>query len=161
MESISAADAAQIAAVRAAVARYATAWLARSPSRDTRSNYARDVGQFLAFAGIPPYQIESLAAVRPHRVAAWRDYLTGQGAGDQGSCWTPGTNHTLRTSQGERGTPRPDRQAGAFANGFGSPYAGGCNFAFCDGSEDLPCGQLDTAHRVIDKRGSNFAMNIG
>jgi hypothetical protein len=28
------------------------AWLARSSSRDTRSNYDRDLAQFMAFAGI-------------------------------------------------------------------------------------------------------------
>src|SRR5438046_342926 len=50
-------------------------WLARSPSRDTRANYARDLGQFLAFVGIRADQPEQLVAVLPRHVAAWRDHL--------------------------------------------------------------------------------------
>lgn len=55
------------------------AWLARSPSLDTRQNYARDLGQFLAFVGVPANRLEVLAAVRPHHVAAWRDRLREKG----------------------------------------------------------------------------------
>lgn len=51
------------------------AWLAKSPSRDTRSNYDRDVDQFLAFAGVPANRPEALIEIRPHHVAAWRDHL--------------------------------------------------------------------------------------
>lgn len=54
-------------------------WLAKSPSRDTRSNYDRDVRQFLIFAGVYPGQLTALPKVRPHQVAAWRDHLTEQG----------------------------------------------------------------------------------
>jgi integrase/recombinase XerD len=46
---------------------------------DTRSNYARDVHQFLTFVGIPRDQPEQLAAVLPHQVASWRDHLREQG----------------------------------------------------------------------------------
>jgi integrase/recombinase XerD len=51
----------------------------RSRPQDTRSNYARDLGQFLAFAGIPPDQPEKLAGVLPHQVAEWRDHLRERG----------------------------------------------------------------------------------
>jgi integrase/recombinase XerD len=55
------------------------AWLAKSPSRDTRSNYDRDVRQFLIFAGHEPKRLEELATIRPHQVAAWRDHLNAIG----------------------------------------------------------------------------------
>jgi len=51
------------------------AWLARSPFANTRSNYDRDLAQFMAFAGIPADRPEHLAAVLPRHVAAWRDSL--------------------------------------------------------------------------------------
>src|SRR5207249_3227541 len=51
------------------------AWLARSPSMETRTNYTRDLQQFLHFVGIPHDHIEQLATVRPPQVAAWRDEL--------------------------------------------------------------------------------------
>lgn len=51
------------------------AWLAKSPSRDTRSNYARDLTQFMKFAKLPEGGWEQLAAVRPLQVADWRDEL--------------------------------------------------------------------------------------
>jgi len=51
------------------------AWLKKSPSRDTRSNYGRDIQQFLAFAGITGDQPEKLATVEPEQVSAWRDHL--------------------------------------------------------------------------------------
>ena len=55
------------------------AWLLKSPSQDTRSNYERDLGQFLIFSGFAPGDVEKLAAMRPHHVAAWRDYLAQAG----------------------------------------------------------------------------------
>jgi integrase/recombinase XerD len=55
------------------------AWLAKSPSKDTRTNYARDVAQFLNFIGADPSHLEVLASVRPSQVAAWRDQLWEQG----------------------------------------------------------------------------------
>jgi integrase/recombinase XerD len=54
------------------------AWITRSPSRDTRENYARDIAQFLQFIGQAD-RPEALAEVRPHHVAAWRDDLREQG----------------------------------------------------------------------------------
>lgn len=51
------------------------AWLARSPSMDTRTNYARDLQQFLAFVGIAAEQPEQLVSVLPRHVASWRDHL--------------------------------------------------------------------------------------
>jgi integrase/recombinase XerD len=55
------------------------AWLARSPSRDTRANYSRDLDQFLAFCDIPSGHLDRLAGVRPVQVAAWRDTLRDRG----------------------------------------------------------------------------------
>src|SRR5258708_3510291 len=62
-------------ALRRQIAEACHAWLMRSPSRDTRTNYTRDLGQFLAFTGVPPDRPEALATIRPHQVAAWRDHL--------------------------------------------------------------------------------------
>ena len=36
-------------------------WLMKSPSRDTRRNYACDVGQFIQFVGSPPDHLEKLS----------------------------------------------------------------------------------------------------
>ena len=55
------------------------AWLSKSPSKDTRTNYARDVTQFLTFIGADPTHLEVLAAVRPAQVAAWRDKMRDDG----------------------------------------------------------------------------------
>lgn len=55
------------------------AWLVKSPSRDTRSNYERDLGQFLIFCGFAANEVDKLAAIRPHHVAAWRDQLAQAG----------------------------------------------------------------------------------
>jgi integrase/recombinase XerD len=55
------------------------AWLAKSPSPDTRSNYKRDLDQFLAFAGIDKNQPEHLIRVMPRQVADWRDHLRAKG----------------------------------------------------------------------------------
>src|SRR5579863_7762957 len=54
------------------------AWLMKSPSLDTRSNYERDIKQFLAFASISGEEPEKLAHVRPEHVAAWRDDFTAK-----------------------------------------------------------------------------------
>ena len=51
------------------------AWLLKSPSQDTRSNYERDLGQFLIFCGFAANDVDKLATIRPHHVAAWRDHL--------------------------------------------------------------------------------------
>ena len=61
------------------IAKACQAWLAKSPSRDTRSNYERDIRQFLAFVGIKGSQPEQLAKIRPHQIAAWRDQLQSDG----------------------------------------------------------------------------------
>lgn len=61
------------------IAAASRAWLLKSPSADTRSNYARDVQQFLAFLGIGHDQPEQLAGVRPEHVTRWRDHLQAQG----------------------------------------------------------------------------------
>src|ERR1700677_3719531 len=55
------------------------AWLAKSPSPDTRTNYQRDLYQFLSFAGLSADDPEQLLRVKPHEVAAWRDSLKAQG----------------------------------------------------------------------------------
>jgi integrase/recombinase XerD len=54
-------------------------WLLRSPSPETRSNYERDLRQFLAFACVPTDRPEALSAIRPHQIAAWRDRLREEG----------------------------------------------------------------------------------
>ncbi len=53
-------------------------WLVRTPSLNTRENYALDVNQFLDFARIPSDHLGRLVQVRPHQVAAWRDALRVQ-----------------------------------------------------------------------------------
>src|SRR5437763_1751970 len=65
--------------VRRGFAEACAAWLARSPSLDTRSNYARDLRQFVAFVGLPPDDPQHLAGVLPRHVAAWRDHLRAAG----------------------------------------------------------------------------------
>jgi site-specific recombinase XerD len=57
------------------IAKAHQAWLMKSPSRDTRSNYDRDIRQFLEFAGITRDQPEKLATVESAQVSAWRDHL--------------------------------------------------------------------------------------
>jgi site-specific recombinase XerD len=68
----------QAMALRQKIAEARAAWLARSPSADTRSNYQRDLEQFLAFAGIPLSEPEQLVRVLPRQISAWRDHLAGQ-----------------------------------------------------------------------------------
>jgi prepilin-type processing-associated H-X9-DG protein len=63
------------------------------------------------------------------------DYLTGQGDGDKESCWVGGKVDALRSSNGDKRPPQRDVMAGNdFHRGFGSPFPGGCNFLFGDGS---------------------------
>ena len=61
------------------IAKACKAWLMKSPSRDTRSNYERDIKQFLVFAGIEGNHPEQIFEVRPEHVSAWRDQLQTQG----------------------------------------------------------------------------------
>jgi integrase/recombinase XerD len=70
---------AEAAALREKLAEATTAWLYKSPSKDTRSNYARDLHQFLGFIGAAGEPLEALASIRPHQVAAWRDRLRDEG----------------------------------------------------------------------------------
>jgi integrase/recombinase XerD len=65
--------------LRQQIAEACRSWLMRSPSPKTRSNYDRDLRQFLAFAGVSADRPEALAGVRPHQVAAWRDHLREAG----------------------------------------------------------------------------------
>ena len=65
--------------LRQQIAEACQSWLLRSPSPKTRSNYDRDLRQFLAFVGVPADRPEALAAIRPHQVAAWRDHLQEAG----------------------------------------------------------------------------------
>ncbi len=55
------------------------AWLKKSPSRDTRENYDRDLKQFMTFVETPPGELEHLVTVRPEQVAEWRDALLASG----------------------------------------------------------------------------------
>ncbi len=55
------------------------AWAYKSPSADTRTNYKRDIFQFLEHHGYPAYDAGKLAAAKPEHVAMWRDYLLAQG----------------------------------------------------------------------------------
>ena len=66
-------------ALRQQLAEARDAWLARSPSPDTRSNYRRDLGQFLAFAGIAQDEPERFVRVLPRQISAWRDHLASLG----------------------------------------------------------------------------------
>jgi integrase/recombinase XerD len=56
-----------------------TAWLAKSPSNETRAAYGRELKQFLRFLGMDPNHLDHLATVRPHHVSAWRDHLRERG----------------------------------------------------------------------------------
>jgi len=72
--------------LQAQMAEARRAWLAKSHSLDTRSNYERDLDQFLAFAGVPADRPEALASIRPHQVAAWRDSLRQRGLANSSVC---------------------------------------------------------------------------
>lgn len=65
------------------------------------------------------------------------DYQTGTGDGDKNSCWIGGKVDTLRSSNGEKRPPQRDPTPGDHHRAFGSPFPGGCNFAFADGSVRL------------------------
>jgi len=54
------------------------AWLARSPSAQTRDCYTRDLRQFLVFVGAPE-RLDALLSIRPAQIAAWRDKLRERG----------------------------------------------------------------------------------
>lgn len=68
-------DSAPAETLRDQVTEACAAWLAKSPSSDTRSNYERDLRQFLMFAGFFSDEFEALPLIRPAHVAAWRDHL--------------------------------------------------------------------------------------
>ncbi len=72
-------DAAPVADLGSQLREACAAWLARSPSPDTRSNYQRDLAQFLSFVGIPHDKPEQLVRVLPRQVSDWRDHLMAQG----------------------------------------------------------------------------------
>lgn len=55
------------------------AWLAKSPSLETRAAYTRELHEFLRFAGIPTDHLDQLSTIRPPQVAAWRDQLRERG----------------------------------------------------------------------------------
>jgi integrase len=65
--------------LRAQIGEAYQGWLSKSPSRDTRSNYQRDIEQFLAFIGVSLDQMEHLCAIRPQHVSGWRDHLQAEG----------------------------------------------------------------------------------
>lgn len=62
-----------------AMKRAVEAWLTRTPSKATRVNYLRDLGQFLKHMGIRPDDIGQLVRIRPEHVARWRDLLKEAG----------------------------------------------------------------------------------
>src|SRR5580700_2843735 len=66
-------------AVREQLREACRAWLMKSSSAETRSNYHRDLQQFFAFAAIAADEPEHLISVRPAQVSAWRDHMTSQG----------------------------------------------------------------------------------
>lgn len=65
--------------IRSRFAEATLAWLNRTPSPNTTSNYRRDLEQFLAFCGIPVDCLEQLPSIRPRHVAEWRDALRAKG----------------------------------------------------------------------------------
>jgi integrase/recombinase XerD len=60
---------------RAQMVKACQSWLHKSMSRETRSNYKRDLEQFMKFSGLSPDEKEWLVFVKPEQVAAWRDHL--------------------------------------------------------------------------------------
>lgn len=66
-------------AFRSRIAEAISAWLLRSPSRDTRVNYALDLKQFLAFVNVPHSDLDRLTTILPHHVSAWRDAMKERG----------------------------------------------------------------------------------
>jgi integrase/recombinase XerD len=67
-----------VASLAEQIAKACQAWLAKSPSRDTRSNYERDIKQFLEFTGISGDEPQKLAGIRPEHVSGWRDHLAAK-----------------------------------------------------------------------------------
>ncbi len=65
--------------LRARITEAVAAWLARSPSPQTRACYAQDLRMFLDWAQI---SADQLVAVRPAQVAAWREALRERGLGN-------------------------------------------------------------------------------
>lgn len=65
--------------LRSKISEAVAAWLAKSRSKDTRSNYERDLFQFLEFCEISQSKPERIVEIRPHHVASWRDSLTAKG----------------------------------------------------------------------------------
>lgn len=65
--------------IRRQISRAVEAWIHRSTSQATRTNYAMDLGQFLDFVAAPIDALEVLIAVRPENVSAWRDDLAKRG----------------------------------------------------------------------------------
>ena len=61
-------------------------WLQKSLSPETRSNYRRDLEQFMTFSGLPINAKERLAAVRPEQVIEWRDHLVANGLANNSIC---------------------------------------------------------------------------
>lgn len=55
-------------------------WLLRTPSPHTRTNYERDLRQFLTFMQLGRHEVEMLTTIRPGQVAAWRDDLSDAGS---------------------------------------------------------------------------------
>lgn len=60
------------------------AWLTKSNSADTRSNYERDLKQFLTFHQFQLGEWEQLVTIRPSHVAEWRDHLLSLGRSNSG-----------------------------------------------------------------------------
>lgn len=66
-------------AFRSRVAEAISAWLLRSSSPDTCTNYTLDLKQFLQFVKIPHAELDRLTTILPHHVAAWRDAMKTRG----------------------------------------------------------------------------------
>lgn len=70
--------------LRARIGEAVHAWLTKSNSADTRSNYERDLKQFLTFHQFENGVWEQLVTIRPSHVAAWRDHLLSLGRSNSG-----------------------------------------------------------------------------
>lgn len=69
----------QSAELHDALARAVQAWLLRTPSLRTRTEYRRDLSKFLRFSRIAADRLDELTHVRPEHVAAWRESLQAEG----------------------------------------------------------------------------------
>jgi len=65
--------------IRRRISRAVKAWIHRSTSQATRTNYAMDLDQFIEFVAAPVDALEILITVRPEHVSAWRDDLAKRG----------------------------------------------------------------------------------